>query len=617
MMNNLELSTEAGLIGVQIPVSMITSPSVSTFLAEEDASMCPLLPATPSPPPMDFIHPLTPSTGIDENLTDVADDGQAETSSSSGSSGICMDIPVAGTTTLYNNKNVYQNLGNNNETFQENGTKQYASLNIHITKDTPGFVHWNWPLIRKCSFFFFISGVVAMAGMVVMMILSLPKSCNPKTAWYKGTVFYEIFPASFQDLNDDGIGDLMGLSARIGYLHSLGVGVVRLNSIFPSKHYPDHFQNVTTLMDIDEVLGGKKELKVVADSLHARNMSLVLDLPIYPLIRELSEPQDENNQTVAVFSTDDDSVDEDVILKALKLWIGLGVDGFYIKGLENYFDDPYLIENVGLWKKTIGSNRILIVSKTLFDRVDPKTANELSRSVDLVDVYLDISQGSQKVAAEIKSTIQGVLEPGDGPYIQWSLSGVSQRRTSELSPNTTLAATLMELMLPGSPSIFYGDEVALQSAHDPLGDHSDTKHLHHLSTMEWNTTHQFTGRKTLPWLPRGAAVSFENIDDVADMISLRESSPSIYQNVIRKTSKPERNTSVKFTPHDVLILERWYPRRRSFVSITNFSNRKLSLDLSSMFYSGEIAIGKLKGERVLFSDFEIGPNETIIVRLDK
>lgn len=131
-MNNLELSTETRLIGVQIPVSMITSPSVSTFLADEDASMCPLLPATPSPPPMDFIHPLTPSTGIEENLTDVADDGQAETSSSSGSSGICMDIPVAGTTTLYNNKNVYQNLGNNNETIQVNSIYLQSEVLVMI-----------------------------------------------------------------------------------------------------------------------------------------------------------------------------------------------------------------------------------------------------------------------------------------------------------------------------------------------------------------------------------------------------------------------------------------------------------------------------------------------------
>lgn len=412
----------------------------------------------------------------------------------------------------------------------------------------------------------------------------------------------------------------MGLSARIGYLHSLGIGVVRLNSIFPSKHYPDHFQNVTTLMDIDEVLGGKKELKIVIDSLHVKNMSLVLDLPIYPLIRELSEPRNlifntTTNHTLSLQSIEPD--DDDMITNAIKLWISLGVDGFYIKGLENYYDDPYLMENVELWKRTIGTNRILMVSKTLFDRVDPKIANELIRWIDLVDVYLDISQGSQKVADEIKKTIEGILQPGDGPYIQWSLSGVSERRTSGMSPNATLAATLMQLMLPGSPSIFYGDEISLQESHDPLGDHSETKHLHHLSTMEWNTSHQFTNRNTLPWLPRGAAVSFDHIDFIADIISLRELSPSIYQNVIRKTEKPEKNTSIKFSRNDLLILERWYPRRRSFVSITNFSNRKLSLDLSSMFYSGEIVIGKLKGQRVVFTEFEIGPIETIIIRLDK
>lgn len=413
----------------------------------------------------------------------------------------------------------------------------------------------------------------------------------------------------------------MGLTTRIGYLHALGIGVVRLNSIFPSKHYPDHFQNVSTLTEIDEVLGGKKELKIVIDTLHAKNMSLVLDLPIFPLIRELSELQNmlpinsTNNQTFSIQTTNDD--DNDMILKAIQLWISFGVDGFYVKGLENYYDDPYLLENVELWKQTVGTNRILMVSKKLFDRVEPKVASELIQWIDLVDVYLDISEGSQKVSEEMKTTIRGILEPGIGPYIQWTLSGVSERRPSVLSPNATLAATLMQLMMPGSPSIFYGDEISLGSAHDPLGDHVDTKHLHHLSTMQWNTSHQFTNRNTLPWLPRGAAVSFDNIDYIADMISLRDVSPAIYQNVIRKTAKPERNTSVKFSRNDLLILERWYPRRRTFVSVTNFSNVKQSLDLSSMYYSGEIAIGKLKGQRVLFAEFEIGPIETIVIRLDK
>lgn len=119
-MNNMDITADNGMLGVNmnIPVSMITSPSVSTFMPEEDASTCLLLPATPSPPPMDFIHPLTPSTGNDENTNELAgDDARAETSSS-GSSGIGMDMPIAGTTTLYNNKNVYQNLENNGETIQ-------------------------------------------------------------------------------------------------------------------------------------------------------------------------------------------------------------------------------------------------------------------------------------------------------------------------------------------------------------------------------------------------------------------------------------------------------------------------------------------------------------------
>lgn len=618
------MSSENGLLSVGgIPVSMITSPSVTTFLPEEDASTCLLLPATPSPPPMDFIHPLTPSTGNDENNEMGGDDARAETSSS-GSSGIGMDVPIAGTTTLYNNKNVYQNLENNGETFQQNGTKQYANLNIQITKDTPGFVHWNWPLIRKCTFFFFLAGIFAMAGIVVAMIVSLPKACNPKSAWYRGSVFYEIFPASFQDYNNDGLGDLIGLTSRLDYVKGLGVTAVRLNSIFPSKNYPDHFQNVTTLLEIDEVLGGTKDLRIVAESLHARNMSLVLDLPLYPLVKELHQmgwdQMDETNNSAADFPKGlkvSAQREDDIVSKAIELWVSHGVDGFYIKGLENYFDDPYLLENIAQWKKILGRDRVFIISQKLLDRVDEKIAKEILNSVDLVDVYLDITQGAQSIAEQIKKTVEGLLTPGPGPYIQWSLGGVSERRISTgLTPNATLAATLMELMLPGSPSIFYGDEIALQESHDPLGDHADTKHLHHLSAMAWNTG-QFTSRESLPWIPRGAAASFGHVDYVSEMVALREASPSLYKNSIKKLDKIDRNTSVKNSRNDILIVERWYPRRRSFVSISNFGEKKVSLDLSSLFYGGVVMVGKYKNERILFSQFEIGPIETIIIRLDK
>lgn len=448
--------------------------------------------------------------------------------------------------------------------------------------------------------------------------------------WYKGTVFYEAFPASFQDFNNDGLGDLLGMTTRLGYLKSLGVTAVRLNSIFPAKNYPDHFQNVTSLLEIDEILGGTKDLAILAESLHARNMSLVLDLPLFPLVKELHQFDWEHivdGDSTNPNRTDDfgglkvaaQHLDDNLVVKAIKFWLSFGVDGFYIKGLENFFDDPYLLENVKEWKRILGTERVLIVNEKLYDRLDEKTITEISEHIDLVDVFLDVTQGSSHIAAQIKKIIEGPLKPGYGPYIQWSLGGVTERRISSkgLTPNITLAATLMELMLPGTPSIFYGDEVALQESHDPHGDHADTKHLHHLSAMAWNAAPKFTGRETLPWIPSGATVAFDHIDYVSDMIALRERSPTIYQNAIKKLDKMEPNTSVKYSRNDILILERWYPRRQSFVAISNFGNKLVKLNLSAMFYGGQVMAGRYKSDRVLFSDFEIGPAETIIVRLDK
>lgn len=91
---------------------------------------------------------------------------------------------------------------------QENGSNKrhgkinydyLNALNVPLNKDIPSFVTWNWPLIRKFTFFLFLSGIFAMCSIVVAMIVNLPKTCNPDSVWYQGSVFYEIFPASFKD----------------------------------------------------------------------------------------------------------------------------------------------------------------------------------------------------------------------------------------------------------------------------------------------------------------------------------------------------------------------------------------------------------------------------------
>lgn len=444
-----------------------------------------------------------------------------------------------------------------------------------------------------------------------------------RTSWYEGSVFYEIFPASFQDSNGDGLGDLRGLASRVDYLTKLGVVGVRLNSIFPSKNYPDHFQNVTTLLAIDDVLGTPRDLEQLAIKFHKNNLSLVLDLPIYPLLTQLDSTEDLNKSietgtdgNVRVARSSDT---QNAVINALNLWIKFGIDGFYIKGLENFYQDSLLLENVIAWKKILGSDRILIASNQLLQKVDAPLANQLIKYIDLIDIFVDVTNGTEHIANEITTNLNGLLKPGNGPFIQWSLGGVSERRISfGLTSNATLAATLMSLMLPGSPSVFYGDEISLQESHDPHGDHNETKHLHHLSAMAWNTVPQFTNRESLPWIPRGATVSFDNFDTISNMIALRDLSPSIYKNVIKKNGKIDSNTSAMYLKNgNILILSRWYPRRNTFVSISNFGEKTVKVDLTNYFYSGEVIVGANKHERIYFNNFEIAPIQTIVVKLDK
>lgn len=636
-MNHLQISTDPTLLGVELPESLTTSPSVSTFLPEEDASTCLLLPGTPSPP-LDFTHPLTPSMGNADNCEQVAGDDPAAETSSSGSSGIGMvGSCTTGASNLFNNHSDYQHLRKQSDggKIQENGMHATGGvMSITLTKDMPSFVHWNWPLIRKCTFFVFLSGIIAMVGIVVAMIATLPKSCNPAVTWYKGSVIYEVFPASFQDTNDDGLGDIRGLIGRAEYFKGLGVGAVRLNSIFPSKHYPDHFQEVTSLTAVDEVLGKVEDLQKFAAVLHERNISLVLDLPIYPFVNHLNPPTIDvdhlPNRTSDDVPTSEflrlarsvKGGEENVITSVLRFWLAKGgVDGFYIKGLEHFHDDPLLLENIKEWKYTLGGDRVLMVSKEFIDKLSEPIVSEVLNHVDLVDVLLDITNGTEVAANLIRSAVDGsLLKHTENAWIHWSVGSVHERRLSSgLSPNATLAATLTQLMLPGTVNIFYGDEIALEEAHDPTGEHADTQHLHHLTAMAWSgSQNQFTGRGTLPWLPKSASASFHHLDIVLEMIALRKRSPSIYLNAVIKEEQILPNTDVKSSQNDILVLQRWYPRRNSFASITNFGQKNVSLDLTAMFYSGEIVAGSsAKRERVYFEKFNVEPLETVIVRLHK
>ena len=54
--------------------------------------------------------------------------------------------------------------------------------------------------------------------------------------WWKESVVYQIYPRSFKDSNNDGIGDLRGIISKLDYLSDLGIDVVWLCPVYKSPN---------------------------------------------------------------------------------------------------------------------------------------------------------------------------------------------------------------------------------------------------------------------------------------------------------------------------------------------------------------------------------------------
>ena len=94
--------------------------------------------------------------------------------------------------------------------------------------------------------------------------------------WWQHAVFYELYPRSFADSNNDGIGDIPGVTSKLEYLRWLGVDAIWIAPMFPSPHVDwgydvSDYYNVDpdygTLQNMDELLAKAKQqdIRVLLD----------------------------------------------------------------------------------------------------------------------------------------------------------------------------------------------------------------------------------------------------------------------------------------------------------------------------------------------------------------
>lgn len=95
--------------------------------------------------------------------------------------------------------------------------------------------------------------------------------------WWRGAVFYQIYVRSFADSNDDGIGDLPGITSRLEYIKDLGVDAIWLTPFYPSPQ-KDHGYDVAGYFDVNPEYGTLEDFDQLLARAHELRLKLLVDI---------------------------------------------------------------------------------------------------------------------------------------------------------------------------------------------------------------------------------------------------------------------------------------------------------------------------------------------------
>ena len=95
--------------------------------------------------------------------------------------------------------------------------------------------------------------------------------------WWKEAIVYQIYPRSFQDSDEDGVGDLNGIISRLDYIQSLGVDVIWLNPVYQSPN-DDNGYDISDYRAIMDEFGSMEDLERLFAGMKERGLKILMDL---------------------------------------------------------------------------------------------------------------------------------------------------------------------------------------------------------------------------------------------------------------------------------------------------------------------------------------------------
>ena len=101
----------------------------------------------------------------------------------------------------------------------------------------------------------------------------MEKSSN----WWQKSVFYQIYPRSYYDSSNTGIGDLQGIIQKLPYLKDLGIDALWLSPFYQSPQ-EDFGYDITDFFDINPEYGTMKDFDELLLTIKDLELKIILDM---------------------------------------------------------------------------------------------------------------------------------------------------------------------------------------------------------------------------------------------------------------------------------------------------------------------------------------------------
>src|SRR5271166_4514184 len=280
-----------------------------------------------------------------------------------------------------------------------------------------------------------LAGACLAASMAVAQASSgLADGSHP---WWQHAVFYEIYPRSFADSNNDGVGDLRGIASKLDYLKDLGVDAIWISPCFPSPQV-DFGYDVSDYENIDPMYGTLADFDNLAKEANKRGIHIILDFVVnhtsdqhkwfldskssrtsqyrdWYIWRDGKGPGQPPNNWISIFGGSAWKLDpttnqyyyhmfyaaqpdlnwrnpavKDAMFDVTRWWYNRGVSGFRLDAVDTLFEDPNLHDNPVLpGRSPLG---------------DPNQESKYNQK--LPEVH-DVLRGLRKVADESNAVLIG------------------------------------------------------------------------------------------------------------------------------------------------------------------------------------------------------------------